>query len=631
MVPNTSFTASSIKLATLLENAREGRLQLPDFQRSWVWDEERIRGLIASISRGFPVGAVMTLRTGGSVDFKPRPLEGAPSEAANEKPDSLLLDGQQRLTSLYQVLVQKHVVETLTPRRQRVRRWFYLDIEKCLDEGADRDEAVLILPENRRLTSDFGRTVNLDLSTREHELDNMMFPLSAVLDYNDWQTAFVKRYSRVEDFDARFQRLNEFNDKVIKNFTEYLVPQIELDATTSKEAVCVVFEKVNTGGKPLDAFELITAMYAADGYELRKDWFGTEDRDGRHARLRSALRFPSESEGVLSGVGNTDFLQAISLFHTRDLRDIAKGEGKTGRDLPQVTATRQALLNLPLNAYKRYQDRVEQGFLAAAKFLIQLGVYRVKDLPYQSQVVPLAAIMAELGIEATNPSAMAKIRRWYWNGVFGELYGSSTETRIAKDFVEVVDWVHGGPEPSTVRDATVRADRLDTMRMRLSAAYKGVNALLMNRGAEDFLTGQPFSQTIFFDENVDIHHIFPQDWCKAQDIPKNVYDSIINKTPLTARTNRIIGGVAPSEYLRIIEGKDVSADSIDSRLRSHLIDPNLLRSDDFAGAFKQRRKELVSLIEGAIGKPVIVTDDSEENAEFDEDPAELEYLGPDAL
>lgn len=76
--PNTSFTASSVKLQTLLENAREGRLQLPDFQRSWVWDEERIRGLIASISRGFPVGAVMTLRTGGAVDFKPRPLEGAP-------------------------------------------------------------------------------------------------------------------------------------------------------------------------------------------------------------------------------------------------------------------------------------------------------------------------------------------------------------------------------------------------------------------------------------------------------------------------------------------------------------------------------------------------------------------------
>ncbi len=629
--PNTSFTASSVKLQTLLENAREGRLQLPDFQRSWVWDEERIRGLIASISRGFPVGAVMTLRTGGAVDFKPRPLEGAPSSASDETPDSLLLDGQQRLTSLYQVLVRKQVVATLTPRRQRVRRWFYLDIEKCLDEAGDRDEAVVILPEGRRVTSEFGRVIDLDLSTRELEFENMMFPLTSVLDYADWQTAFVMQYSATGDFQARFQRLNEFHERVIKNFTEYLVPQIELSASTSKEAVCVVFEKVNTGGKALDAFELITAMYAADGYELRKDWFGTEEGEGRHGRLRAAMRLPSAAEGVLSGVGNTDFLQAISLFHTRDLREAAKAEGKTGRELPQVSATRQVLLNLPLNAYVQYQHRVEEGFLAAARFLIQLDIYRVKDLPYQSQVVPLAAILAELGRDADSPAVIEKIRRWYWNGVFGELYGSSTETRIAKDFIEVVDWVRGGSEPSTVRDATVRADRLDTMRMRLSAAYKGVNALLMNRGAEDFRSGQTFSHTIFFDENVDIHHIFPQDWCKKQGIAKQVYDSIINKTPLTARTNRIIGGVAPSEYLARIEDDGAETEAVDSRLRSHLVDPSLLRSDDFGAAFRKRRDELVVLIEKAIGKPVIVTEGSELDGDFDEDPTEIEDLGSDAL
>jgi uncharacterized protein with ParB-like and HNH nuclease domain len=51
---------------------------LPDFQRNWVWDEERIKSLITSISRAFPVGALMTLDTVGQVDFKPRTVEGAP-------------------------------------------------------------------------------------------------------------------------------------------------------------------------------------------------------------------------------------------------------------------------------------------------------------------------------------------------------------------------------------------------------------------------------------------------------------------------------------------------------------------------------------------------------------------------
>ena len=621
--PNASFTASSVKLTSLLIDAQEGALQLPDFQRSWVWDEERIRSLLASVSRGFPIGAIMTLRTGGNVEFKPRPLEGAPAKVSEEKPDSLLLDGQQRLTSLYQVLVSKEVVSTLTPRRQRVKRWFYFDIDKCLLDEGDRDDAVVILPENRRVTSDFGRVIELDVSTPDLELENMMFPLNSVLNYSEWQTEFVMKYSGNSDFEDRFKRLNEFNERVIKNFTEYLVPRIELSATTSKEAVCVVFEKVNTGGKALDAFELITAIYAADGYELRKDWYGDGNRDGRYARLRGAMRLPSASEGVLSGVGNTDFLQAISLFHTRDLREAARVRGKTGKELPKVSASRQVLLNLPLSSYEEYQEQVEAGFMAAARFLIHLGIYRVGDLPYQSQVVPLAAILAELGKEADSPLVRERLRRWYWNGVFGELYGSSTETRIAKDFIEVVDWVRGGPEPATVIDATVRADRLDSLRMRLSAAYKGVNALLMHQGAEDLRSGQTFSNTIFFDENVDIHHIFPADWCKKEGIPKKIYDSIINKTPLTARTNRIIGGVAPSEYLARVEKEGASSEVLDSRLRTHLIDPALLRENDFDGAFRERREQLVALIEEAIGKRVIVTDSAEAEADFDENTADL--------
>ncbi len=99
--------------------------------------------------------------------------------------------------------------------------------------------------------------------------------------------------------------------------------------------------------------------------------------------------------------------------------------------------------------------------------------------------------------------------------------------------------------------------------MRLSAAYKGVNALLMNEGAQDFRSGQKFDHTVFFGENVDIHHIFPQDWCKRQGIKPAVYDSIINKTPLSYRTNRIIGGVAPSEYLSKLETGNAALNALD--------------------------------------------------------------------
>lgn len=112
----STFQTNPYDLYKLLDDCHCGVIQLPDFQRSWVWDEERIKSLIASISRAFPVGALMTLDTGGEVNFKPRPVEGAPTEMKNALPHSLLLDGQQRMTSLYQVTLRGKVVETVTPK-----------------------------------------------------------------------------------------------------------------------------------------------------------------------------------------------------------------------------------------------------------------------------------------------------------------------------------------------------------------------------------------------------------------------------------------------------------------------------------------------------------------------------------
>lgn len=399
---------------------------------------------------------------------------------------------------------------------------------------------------------------------------------------------------------------------------------IALDRSTSKEAVCVVFEKVNTGGKPLDAFELVTAMYAASGHELRKDWYGDETVKGRHLRLVDTLRPADSDAGILAGVGNTDFLQAISLFYTRDKRRKAEQAGKEGKELPAVSGNRQALLDLPLEAYKQYETQVERGFIQAAKFLHMLHIYRIFDLPYQSQIVPLAAILADIGDAWEHEANRTRLIQWYWNGVFGELYGSAVETRIARDFMEVPVWLNGGPEPSTVSETIFRADRLKTMRMRLSAAYKRVNALLMKEGAQDFRSGQKFDHTIFFGENVDIHHIFPQDWCKKNGIKPAVYDSIINKAPLSYRTNRIIGGIAPSEYLaKLEEGNNssppISGDKLDSYLRSHLIDPTLLRTDAFDSFMDDRQKRLLGLIEQAMGKAAYTGNVPEEGEDVEED------------
>lgn len=179
-----------------------------------------------------------------------------------------------------------------------------------------------------------------------------------------------------------------------------------------------------------------------------------------------------------------------------------------------------------------------------------------------------------------------KIKQWYWCGVFGELYGAANETRYANDIVQVMDWVTGSFEmPKTCQESYFNPLRLLTMQSRLSAAYKGVMALILKNHSRDFISGRDMDFTVYKSENVDIHHIFPKDYCKDKGLTKQKWNSIINKTPISYSTNRAIGGVAPSKYLSKIEASgQVHSVTLDQYLESHWIDHQLCRSDAFGGA-----------------------------------------------
>lgn len=588
------FDSTKRPLDDLLKRAREGQLQLPDFQRGWVWDDEGLRSLLASVSRSFPVGAVMTLQTGGEVRFKPRPIEGAPPYAAQVSAEALLLDGQQRITSLYQTTMRQDVIETVNSKRQTIRRFYYIDMAQALDPSADRMDAIVGVPENRIETRNFGKEIVRDLSTREAEYAQCMFPTNRIFEWNDWQTGFVAYWNYAGD---KTQFWFRFLNDVLAAFHQYQMPLIELGRRTSREAVCLVFEKVNTGGKKLDAFELLTAIYAGEesGFHLRDEW----------RLISSALRDSiALKDHPLTRIEPTDFFQALALLYSRDRRLSHVADGRSG-DPPPISCTRDTVLGLPLTAYKAYAARLIQGFSKAGKFLFSQNVYWFRDVPYQSQLVPLAAILTELGDRWEHDQVRRKLARWYWCGVFGELYGGAIETRFGKDLAEVLDWIDGGEEPATIRDAAFRAERLETMRSRLSAAYKGVHALLMNAGARDFRSGQPFNHTSYFDEAVDIHHVFPRAWCQKAGIPASRYDSIVNKTPLSFRTNRIVGGEAPSQYLARLPAKGgADPGEIDRHVESHLVNPDTLRADDFESFMDQRREALLRMIEQAMGKTI---------------------------
>ncbi len=602
------FASEALPLADLLHRAETGELQLPDFQRGWVWDDDHIRSLLASISLSYPIGAIMTLETGNAeVRFKPRPLEGV-SEAPKE-PALLLLDGQQRLTSLFLALKSTNPVPTRNDRGKPIGRHYYAKIEKCVDPDADREEeAIISVPEDRVVRADFGRRVELDLSDRDREISAEVFPLDIVLDPGatmDWQMAYFASGAAGE----KIERWKVFQEEVIKPFQSCQLPTIRLVKSTRKEAVCQVFEKVNTGGVTLTVFELLTATYAADDFGLRPDWNVRKKTLRQHA--------------VLGRFNETGFLQIVSLLATFERRRRHLGDHPNDDKAPAVSCKRRDILRLPLEDYRRWADTASEGLEAAVAFLHELSVFRSRDLPYTTQLVPLAAILGWLGKDAGLFTVRERLRQWYWCGVFGEMYSGTTETRLANDLLDCIAWVRDEQQtPRTVRDAQFQAERLLSLTTRNSAAYKGLHALQMSRGSRDLLSGGSIDIETFDKHAIDIHHVFPRRWCQQSGDRKilDVAETAVNKTAIGSFANGVVGGNAPSTYLGRLEEKGgMSSPVLDGLLRSHDVDPLALRRDDFASFFDHRFERLLSRIGVAMGKPVNRSENRDESPFFDSD------------
>lgn len=625
------FQTPQYKITRLLEWASNGTLQLPDFQRPYKWEDDRIRSLLVTILRGHPMGVIMTLETGNDqVRFKPKPLTGVSSQVGT--PKYLLLDRQQRMTSMYQALTGDGVVDTLDARKKRIKRRYFIDIEKALGTPADQDEAVVSIPEDGKVKTNFDRDVVLDVSTVELQQEQGLLPFATL--FTGKPTSWLLGYANAvpNEKAERLATFEEFQSRVVDTALSYEVPAIELDNSTSKEAVATVFEKVNTGGLPLDVFELLTATFAGDAdyfektgtdFRLAEDWALTEQILNKHP--------------VIGGLQRSDFLQAVTLLatNTRHEADLAAGKKR-----PTATsARREDILRLSLDEYLAWAPKVRNALQWVSGFYREQHIHTRAFLPYRTQTVALAVFRALLGEEIDSMLVAARIRQWYWCGVLGELYGGATETRFARDVEQVPAWAKAAitgaevDEPGTVAAGGFRESRLHSLHTRGSAAYKGIYALLMTKRVKDWQFDSQIDFATYSNLQVDIHHIFPTAYARKEGFAGGLQDSIVNKTPLAKKTNIFIGGQSPKDYLQRLESKTgLSSDALDAILTTHLIDPALLRVADFESFFRGRRAALVTLIEEATGKPVArdiveqsgIEHGAEDEAAFEPEPDEFD-------
>jgi hypothetical protein len=525
------FDADKKYLTFLLDQIENRDLALPDFQRSFVWDPGATRELVVSIIRSFPAGSLLLMKGGASI-FAPREFEGAPGLAG--QPAYLVLDGQQRLTSLYQALVG------------RGSHKFFLNLRELID-GHDADEAVEVYPVKRAKRWE----------TVTAQAKDLMLPLSRLRSFAEWKDDVLDALEgRDQDLKKLSKQLNELEREFVKPVEQYLFPVTTLPDGTPADAVCTIFETLNRTGLKLSVFELITARAFAEEVRLREMW---TEAQAQHPILMDF------------DVDPYYLLQVIAL---------------TERNSPK----RGVVLALPVGAIVDRWKTAVSGMSGALRLLRdECGVLVPKWLPYATMLIPMAAAWST-AIAQPGPAEgarRAKLKRWFWCSVFAGTYDNTANSTAERDYPELVAWLEErGGEPTAVRTFSFTPERWREVTYRQRALYRASMALLMRHHPLDFHKAKPLTKQSIDEEGVDDHHVFPRNYLKGA-AGVEVVDSVLNHTLIDRLTNIRIGDKAPSAYLGDMEkelGKDLHG----------ILESHRLPSDHEGSLFGDRFEDFLS-------------------------------------
>lgn len=532
---------------------------LPDFQRDFVWDPKATSKLIVSIAENHPAGSLLRVRD-TKKSFAHRSFKNAP-QLNGHNPTYLYLDGQQRLTSLYQAFYG------VGDNR------YYIDLVKVL-AGSELGDAITFYKATDKKVAHFSQ-----LSVQASEL---VLPLSVLKDglggYSTWLAAVVMSASSATEQIDLMKKLTAVQNPLIQNLDGYSFPVVTLSDETTAEAICTIFETLNSTGIKLGVFELLTARFLPKGVNLRD------------LLAKAKVSYPIIDKKDFD-IDPYYLLQAISLA------------SKTS-----PSCKRGEVLDLRADEIEKWWQPVVEGMARALKLLKQCGVLTPKWMPYDTALPTMAAVLAKNPIQ--NIPADAAIRpmltQWFWCAVFGQVYQNSPNTQAAKDTTQLLAWFNGGGVPETVSAFTFNSASLRETTPRQRAVYRGVIALLLSRKPLDFFQGSPIDEAAVQSKNVDDHHIFPQDYLKNNGVPEaTLRDCVLNRTLIDRTTNIKISNRAPSIYLSEIKTGWKNDILYHNLLTSHLLptgENSPLLTDNFAGFLDRRQKAIWDKIQQVTGQ-----------------------------
>ncbi len=580
------------QIPKLMNQVIGGTLGLPEFQRDFKWDPKDTVSLIVSIIEGYPIGSLLTW-VPGNIEFGRRPIYLAPALEKSASV-SLILDGQQRITSIFLSLIYQDENEwSLGSKRKSKDPTYWLHLKNFISSPKEPETYITysrpIFRRKKYLVSRVVDPVTRKMSNFDESkaMEMGYIPLFKVYNSEAQQTDYSS---------LGFSKdLNKALIKLRDQLNQYEIPTIEIDQNTGIDSVAFIFEKVNNSGLDLDTFELLNAkLYKhsddpSECFHLRDLWKQTLEENPIFARF---------------GIDPIFIIQGISLNRglTIRLKEIADGktEGLTGvsckkKDLFQLSGAEvNTQWPIVVSAIVSVLERLSEGHILGRRWF-----------PYPSAIVPMAIAYLhkpQVKHNLLGEKVWLPLTHFYWNTIFLNRYSSATDSLMAADLLAIHSWINGGKNPEFITTGENVEINLYALVKANSAIYQGIISLMINSGSrvKDWFTGEEINHDLVNEKGVDDHHIFPRKSFQKDEVGVEYVESILNRTLITPKTNQIIGKKKPEVYLsKVFPGVDQKRDSVLSAHFLPTFSSNLWKS--FPEFLTWRQEQIRPLILDATG------------------------------
>jgi len=600
-----------VKIEKFVDEIKEGDYVIPHFQRDFDWKPNQVCELFNSILNEYYAGTILLW----ALEDKDRELKMWDSlwgTDKSEKPTKAILDGQQRLSSIFYAL---SAPKKSFPHKQAYY-YFFIDLDKTFQGNEDES---IIYKIHRHYHS-----VKSFLKEKENLINHGLFPLCLLTD-NEFMksTEYEKWIQEYAESRKKELEINSFQvTRKIEGILKYQFLTETLEKKEPKE-ICTIFANINSKGLRLSVFDLMNAFLYPKEIHLRKEWENLDYEELK--QIGSDMK--------------VQLLKLMSLYKQNYCSSTYLYNLIPGSTIKDRQGNISILIKNKEEFNKLWQDAAKYSEKARKKImnsgLGDFGAIKSLFIPNTTIIPVMGALLKHY---ESNPSKKIderkfwqKIEKWYWCAVISGDYSGSSDSIMAKDYRELKEWFKDDtkiPDRISQITSTYIEDRLNLLKAKHTnnSRYCAVLNLLALKSAKDFYNGRQLGT--YPSKEINDHHIFPK---KSKiKISSEKMDCILNRTLIFDETNNKIKNKTPKDYYEEIIEKIGGEKKAEEMMSTHFINSKsikFLKENDFNGFIKEREKTIKNEIKKILG----ITSTEERNViipghEYDNENKYLSYI-----